>query len=116
MDKDTVVESQHACTYAALLLSDGGAEITALNLMKVMRAANVEIEPFWADLFANALSGRDIHELVVKAALEGQGPATATNGNSSGQGQKPAEEEKKEEPRPVSSDSDSDDMGFGLFD
>lgn len=64
------------CAYAALLLHDGELEITVSvppclslpfqgdKLAKVIKASGNEIEPYWPSLFAKALKGQNIEELL----------------------------------------------------
>jgi len=49
-----------ACIYAALALQDDGQPITADKIQAIVKAAGVEIEPFWAGLYAKALEGVDV--------------------------------------------------------
>ena len=49
-----------ACIYAALALQDDEVPITAEKIQAIVKAAGVEIEPFWAGLYANALQGVDV--------------------------------------------------------
>jgi len=49
-----------ACVYAALILQDDEVPITADKINAVIKAANVDVEPFWAGLFAKALEGVDV--------------------------------------------------------
>ncbi|CAI7631737.1 unnamed protein product [Penicillium pancosmium] len=101
-----------ACSYAALILADEGIEVTADKLQTLIGAAKVpEIEPIWASIFAKALEGKDIKELLTNVGSGGPaaGPAAAAGGAAA-----PAEaaaEEKVEE-----KEESDDDMGFGLFD
>merc|ERR1711990_807406 len=95
------------CSYAALMLHDDGLEITAEKLSAIIKASKNEVEPYWPMLFAKALKGANVGELLsnVGSAGPAAGPAAAAGG-----GDAPAaevKEEKKEEPEDV-------DMG-GLF-
>ncbi|CAI2180573.1 19878_t:CDS:2 [Funneliformis geosporum] len=83
--------SELATVYAAIILSDDGVEIT----VSLTKAAGVEVEPVWATLFAKALEGKNITDLLMNI------------GSQKAEEKKPAEEEKEES---------DDDMGFGLFD
>ena len=109
--------SELACVYSALILYDDDVDITAEKMTKIIAAAKVNVEAFWPGLFAKALQGRNIGDLIcnVGAAPAAGGAAAASGGDS---GDAAAVEEKKEEKK-EESDSGSgsdDDMGFGLFD
>jgi len=104
-----------ASSYAALILADEGLEITADKLQSLISAAKVQdIEPIWTTLFAKALEGKDVKDLLVNVG-SGGGAAPAAGGAApaaGGASDAPAAEEKKEEEKEES----DDDMGFGLFD
>ncbi|OQD69935.1 hypothetical protein PENDEC_c028G06909 [Penicillium decumbens] len=103
-----------ACSYAALILADDGIEVSADKIQTLISAAKVEeVEPIWASIFAKALEGKDIKELLTNVGSAG--PAAAAGPAAGGAAAAPAEaaaEEKKEEEKEES----DDDMGFGLFD
>lgn len=63
-----------ACTYAALLLHDGDLEITEEKLNKVITASGNSVEGYWPGLFAKALRGKNIGDLL---ASSGSAPAGA---------------------------------------
>lgn len=76
----------------------------------------MEVEPYWPGLFAKALEGVNIKELITKigsgvGAAPAGGAATPAAGAPAAAA--PAKEEKKKEEEPEESD---DDMGLGLFD
>merc|ERR1712170_90347 len=100
-------------TYAALILQDEGLEINAENITKLVKAANVSVEPFWAGLFANALSSVNVGELITNIG-RGMGSGAAAGGAAAG-GAAPAAEEAKEEAKEESEEESSGDMGFDLF-
>merc|ERR1711981_1252040 len=103
--------SESACTYAALILQDEGLEISADNLVKILKAADVTVEPFWPGLFASALSSCNVAELITNIGSGmGSGPAAAAPAGGAAEAEAPKEEAKKEESE---SESESD-MGFGL--
>merc|ERR1711915_106460 len=105
------MSAELACTYAALILNDDDVEITGDKITAILKAANVEFEPFWPSLFAGALKDVDVRSLITNIGSGvGSGPAA---GGAAGGDAAPAEEEKKKE---SSSESEDDDMGFGLFD
>merc|ERR1712060_961289 len=104
------MSAELACTYAALILNDDDVEITGDKITAILKAANVEFEPFWPSLFAGALKDVDVRSLITNIG-SGVGSGPAAGGAAADAA--PAEEEKKKE---SSSESEDDDMGFGLFD
>lgn len=54
-----------ATGYAALILADEGLEITADKLTTLTKAAGVEVESIWTQLFAKALEGKDVKDLLL---------------------------------------------------
>merc|ERR1712063_220713 len=104
------MSAELACTYAALILNDDDVEITGDKITAILKAANVEFEPFWPSLFAGALKDVDVRSLITNIGSGvGSGPAA---GGVAAAADAPAEEAKKAE----SSSEEDDDMGFGLFD
>ncbi|OTA96385.1 hypothetical protein M434DRAFT_67441 [Hypoxylon sp. CO27-5] len=104
-----------ASSYAALILADDGVEITADKLQTLLKAAKiVDVEPIWTQLFAKALEGKDVKDLLSNVGSGGgaaaAGPAAA--GGAAGGAAEEAKEEEKEEEKEES----DEDMGFGLFD
>ncbi|KAG6037290.1 60S acidic ribosomal protein P1 [Claviceps citrina] len=102
-----------ASSYAALVLADDGVDITADKLQTLIKAAGIQdVEPIWTSIFAKALEGKDVKDLLVNvgsgggAAAPAAGAAAAAGGDAA-----PAEEEKVEE-----KEESDEDMGFGLFD
>ena len=112
-----------ACTYAALMLHDDGLEITvsdpvfcfltwlctlqAEKLSKVIKASGNEVEPYWPMLFAKALKGQNVGELLTNLASAGPAAGPAAAGPAAVVEEEAPKEEKKEEAEDV-------DMG-GLF-
>ena len=68
-EKDELV-----CSYAALLLQDDGQEITADALSKVIKASGNAVESYWPGLFAKAIAGTNINEILNNV---GSAPAAA---------------------------------------
>ncbi|KAK3296735.1 60S acidic ribosomal protein P1 [Chaetomium fimeti] len=104
-----------ATSYAALILADEGVEITSDKLQTLIKAANVlEVEPIWASLFAKALEGKDVKDLLSNVGSGGGAAAPAAGGAAAAAGG--AAEEVKEEAKEEEKEESDDDMGFGLFD
>ncbi|BCR97727.1 ribosomal protein P1 [Aspergillus luchuensis] len=102
-----------ACSYAALILADDGVEVTADKLQTLLSAAKVqEVEPIWTSIFAKALEGKDIKELLTNVGSAGPAAPAAAAGGAAAPAEAAAAEEKKEEEKEES----DEDMGFGLFD
>ncbi|KAF2494403.1 hypothetical protein BU16DRAFT_618519 [Lophium mytilinum] len=113
----TTTNPETATAYAALILADAEVAITAEKMMTLIRAAGVQdVEPIWGSLFAKALEGRDVKELMLRV------PAGGGEGGGGDGGKDEGEEEGEgvEEDVAVegSRDDDSEDGGgiFGLFD
>lgn len=106
-----------ACVYAALILQDDDVAITSEKIQTILKAANVDVEPYWPGLFAKALDGVDVKNLITNvgssvgsAPAGGAAPAAAAAAAPADAGK---EDKKKKEPE---SEEEDDDMGFGLFD
>jgi len=103
-----------ASSYAALILADDGVEITADKLQTLINAANVDgVESIWTSIFAKALEGKDVKDLLVNVGSGGgaAAPAGATATVGAATADAPAVEEKEDE-----KEESDEDMGFGLFD
>lgn len=101
-------------SYAAFILADAGLEITSENLLNITKAAGASVDNVWAEVYASALEGKDLKEIL--SGFHNAGPASgsagaASSGAAAG-GDDAAEEEAAEEEKEES----DDDMGFGLFD
>ncbi|EEB06366.1 60S acidic ribosomal protein P1 [Schizosaccharomyces japonicus yFS275] len=105
--------SELATSYAALVLADEGIEITSDKLLTLTKAANVEVEPIWASIFAKALEGKDLKELLLNIGSGAGAAAPAAGAPAAAAGEAAAEETKEEAKEEEESDED---MGFGLFD
>merc|ERR1712179_328416 len=113
--KNKMANSELARVYAALILADDDVAITPEKITTILKAAGVEVEPYWPGLFAKALESCDLKTLITTVGSGvGSAPAAGAPPAAAG-GAAPAAEEapaKKEE----SEEEEDDDMGFGLFD
>ncbi|KAG5419454.1 RPP1B [Candida metapsilosis] len=109
------MSSESSISYAALILADAEQEITSDKLLAITKAAGAQVDSIWADVFAKALEGKDLKELLFSFAAAAPAGAAAAGGASAAAGgdaaAAPAEEAAEEE-----KEESDDDMGFGLFD
>ena len=103
-----------ACVYAALILADDDIDVTGEKIQTVLKAANVEVEPYWPGLFAKALETANVKDLITNIG-SAIGAAPAAGGAAAAAPAAEAKEEKKEAKKEEESEEEDDDMGFGLF-
>ena len=102
-DLSKAQKDELACTYAALLLHDGELEINEEKLNKVITASGNSVEGYWPGLFAKALRGKNVAELLANAgASSAAAPVAAATD---------APAAKKEEPKKVEEEEVDVDMG-----
>merc|ERR1712117_489587 len=96
--------SELACVYASLILQDEGLEISATNINKIVKAAEVSVEPIWPTLFAKNMTSDSIEALLTNvgsgaavASGGGGGGGAAAGGDSGAAAAEEKKEEKKEE-------------------
>lgn len=105
--------NEKACVYAALILADENLEITADKLSTLISAAGLEVESIWSSIFAKALAGKNINDMIANVGSASAAPVAAAGAPAAAAGgAAAAKEEKKEE----AAEESDDDMGFGLFD
>ncbi|CCK68732.1 ribosomal protein P1 beta KNAG_0B02900 [Huiozyma naganishii CBS 8797] len=100
-------------SYAAFILADAGLEISADNLLSVTKAAGASVDKIWADVYANALEGKDLKEIL--SGFHAAGPAAGASSGSAASGAAAGEAAAEEAAEEEEEESDAD-MGFGLFD
>ena len=109
---DKATHDEYACTFAALILHDEGVEITADKIKKVVEASGNKVDSYWPGLFAKALAGKSVGDLLSAgapaggAAAGGAAPAQTATTQAAAPAKK--EEPKKEEEADVG-------LGGGLF-
>merc|ERR1719359_838979 len=96
------------CTYAALILHDDGAEITAASMTNLIKAANCSVEGYWPMLMAKMIKNVGMEGLMAAGGGGGGGGGGAAAGGAAGGAE--AKEEKK-----VEEEEEEDDMEFDLF-
>ncbi|KAK6454230.1 60S acidic ribosomal protein P1 [Scheffersomyces xylosifermentans] len=107
------MSSEASFSYAALILADAEVEITSEKLLAITKAAGAQVESVWADVYAKALEGRNLKELLFSFAASAPAAAGAAGASAAAaSGDAAAAEEEVEEEKEES----DDDMGFGLFD
>jgi len=106
-------------------LADDNVDVKGDKIAAILKAANYDIEPYWPGLFASALEGVKVTDLiknigsapVAAAAAPTQAATTTTAAAADKKGAAGKEAPKKEEKKAEKEeDSEGEDMGFGLFD
>ncbi|KAJ8733793.1 hypothetical protein PYW07_014344 [Mythimna separata] len=107
-------KAELACVYSALILVDDDVAVTGEKISTILKAANVDVEPYWPGLFAKALEGINVRDLITNIG-SGVGAAPSAGAAPAAAAAAPAAEAKEEKKEEEPEESD-DDMGFGLFD
>ncbi|KAF2678260.1 hypothetical protein K458DRAFT_491316 [Lentithecium fluviatile CBS 122367] len=107
-------KAETAVSYAALILADANVTINPDKLQALLKAANVDdVEPIWTTLFAKALEGKDIKDILT---------AVSTSGGEAGRGPVADEGEGGEDGEVIvegvelAEGDDGSDMEGGMFD
>lgn len=103
-----------AVPYAILALHDDNVEITEENVMKLLKAANIEVESVWVSIFVKAFKGKNIGDMLT--AFSSAPVAAAAAPVSGAAAAAPAAAASKQEAKKEVKEESDDDMGFGLFD
>ncbi|KAL8899102.1 MAG: hypothetical protein Q9180_000768 [Flavoplaca navasiana] len=108
--------SELATSYAALILADDDVEVTPDKLQTLIKAANIDdVESIWTTLFAKALEGKNVKDMLLNVG-SGGGAAAAPTVGAGGGATDTAPEDVKEEKKEEEKEESDEDMGFGLFD
>merc|ERR1719284_771482 len=84
------------CAYAALLLADGGVDVTADNINTVVSAAGGKVPAYYAALFEKVNAQCPVTEMVEKGSKVGSaggGPAAAAGAPAAAAKEESEEEE-----------------------
>ena len=94
---DKQAHDEFCCTLAALILFDEGVDITGANLQKVIAASGNKIDAYWAPLFARAVQGKNIDDLLIGGAPAPAGGQVQQQAAPTEAKQEAKKEEKKAE-------------------
>lgn len=92
------------------MLHDGELEISEDKLKKVITASGNQVEGYWPGLFAKALKGKNVADLLANAGSSAAPAQAAAPAQEA-----PKDNKKKDEKKEDSDDGALDGMG-GLFD
>lgn len=109
------INPETAISYAALILADEGLEVTPDKLQTLLKAAGLDIEPIWSTVFAKALEGKDVKQILTTVQVSGSTGGKVDQGEKA-QGNQGDEAGIVEVCSDGGSDSDECDLPLGLFD
>ena len=73
---DKTAHDEMSCTFAALILYDEGLEISSEKINKLIAASGNKVDAYWPGLFARALQGKNVAELLLGGSGGAGGAAT----------------------------------------
>eukprot|EP01088_Endostelium_zonatum_P005782 TRINITY_DN176_c0_g4_i1.p1 TRINITY_DN176_c0_g4~~TRINITY_DN176_c0_g4_i1.p1 ORF type:complete len:127 (-),score=60.75 TRINITY_DN176_c0_g4_i1:52-432(-) len=95
-----------ACTYASLILHDGGAAINAANITTLVKSAGLNVPEYYPKLWEKGLAIRSVDQIINSAGSVvvsgGAAPAAAAPAAAA------KEEPKKEEKKKVEEEEEED--------
>ncbi|KAF3034603.1 hypothetical protein E8E12_004485 [Didymella heteroderae] len=114
----TKVNPEQAVAFAALILADENVTVTPEKLQTLLKAAGItEVEPIWTTLFANALKGKNVKDILTTVATSGPAGGDALAHGSDSDDSYDGGSELDGVEIGTGSDSDEDAMcTFGFFD
>ena len=92
---DKTTHDELCCTYAALILHDEKLDITGNQIKKIIEASGNKVDAFWPSLFAKALQGKNVGDLLLGG---GSAASHSTGGEPAGPTKK--EDAKKDHKAP----------------
>ena len=110
----TTNKAETAVSYAALILADANTAITPDKLQALLKAANIEdVEPIWTTLFAKALEGKDVKDILT--AVSTSAPEVGVT-KPKADGNDKMDDKDEGEVIVEGGDGDDSDMEGGMFD
>ena len=98
---------------AAMILSDGGAEVTADNIATLVKATGNEVAPYWPMMMAGFLKNGKAEELILTGgAMGGGGGGGGGGGDAAAAGGDAAEAEAE---KPKEEEVDALEGGMDMF-
>jgi large subunit ribosomal protein LP1 len=109
-------KAEQAVAYAALILADEFIAITPEKLQTLLKAAGVDdVEPIWTALFAKALEGKNVKDILTTVVPAGRTGDEAPTQKSNEASDVDSDKGKVGGDAEDGSDGDSD-IGMSLFD
>ena len=64
-----MANSELACVYAALILADDDVAVTPEKITTILKAAGVDVEPYWPGLFSKVDIGLEISQFALQSSF-----------------------------------------------